>query len=108
MFHLCPASKAAVRQEKYPAHVRGRNGVTGRFFYKPEACITTTGRDGVVLVTRQRLVLRDRTAGAVFFTSRWLALHGRDGGGIVKNAVKLFWNVVDVGFLHYLCLEIIK
>ena len=89
MFHLGPASKAAARQEKYPAHGTGRNGVTGRFFYKPMACTTSTGREGAALLQ----------AGG---------LHYINGAGRVKNAVKLYWNVVDVGYLHYLCLEIIK
>jgi len=79
MLYLCPATKA--------------DGAAGEI---------PGPREGSAFVTSQRLVLRDMTAGAVFY------LHGRDGGGIVKNAVKLYWNVVDVGFLHYLCLEIIK
>ena len=65
MFHLCPASKAAVRQEKYPAHVGGRNGVTGRFFDKPVACITTTGRDGAFFLQAGGLHYMDGTEGVL-------------------------------------------
>ena len=64
MFHLCPASKAAVRQEKYPAHVTGRNGVTGAFFF-----------------TSRWLALHQRDGTGRFFTSQWLALQQRDGTG---------------------------
>ena len=105
MFHLCPASKAAVRQEKYPAHVRGRNGVTGRFFLQAGG-LHYMGGTGLLLLRARGSYYGTGQQGRFFLQAG--GLHYNNGAGRVKNAVKLFWNVVDVGFLNYLCLEIIK
>ena len=65
MFHLCPASKAAVRQEKYPAHVWGRNGVTGAFFLQADGLhyINGTERGCSCYETKARTTGQDGRGG---------------------------------------------
>ena len=88
-FYLCPASKAGGAAGEIPGPRDGAERGDGRFFLQAGGLHYING-----------------TKGAVFLQAG--GLHYINGAGRVKNAGKLFWNVVDVGYLHYLCLEIIK
>ena len=105
-FYLCPASKAGGAAGEIPGPRDGAERGDGRFFLQAGGLhyINGTGRGGFLQAGGLHYI--NGTKGAVFLQAG--GLHYINGAGRVKNAGKLFWNVVDVGYLHYLCLEIIK